>query len=103
MPTIRVPIPYRRYTDGRSNIAVDGLTAGAAIDDLVRRYPELRQQLFDSNGELVKSTHESVNVLLGKHDIRELQGPQTPLQESDQLIILRTWPAAISGGQQFNQ
>jgi molybdopterin converting factor small subunit len=99
MPTIRIPKPFRRHTGGEANVPAAGSTVGEALDELLQRYPALRSRIYDDNGNLITSTDESVNVLLNKHDVRELKGNDTPLNESARLIVLRTWPAAISGGQ----
>ena len=98
MATIRIPKPFRKYADGEANVSAAGSTVGEALNDLFQRYPDLRQHVYDDNDELIASTQESVNILLNKYDIRELAGPETQLNESDRLMILRTWPAAISGG-----
>ena len=97
MPTVRIPKPFRKITDGEANVATAGSTAGEALDNLLQRYPDLRSHLYDESGDLITTTDESINVILNKHDIRELNGNDTPLQDSDRLLILRSWPAAISG------
>ena len=98
MPKIRIPEPWRKHTDGDALVEVSGETVGAALDALTSQHPDLRSQLFD-NGDLIAGTGESVNVLLGKYDFRELDGANTPVSPSDKLMILRTWPAAMSGPQ----
>ena len=103
MPTVRLPHPLREHTQGQAEVSVQGATAGAALDDLTQRFPALSKFLFDGKGKLVTSNYESINVLVNKHDIRELKGRETPLAASDRLVILRSWPAAISGGRQWNQ
>jgi len=100
MPTVRIPKSFRKVTGGEANVTVTGATAGETLDNLLQHYPDLRQHLYDDNGELITTTHESINVLLGKYDIRELDGRATAVGETDRLMILRTWPAVISGGQQ---
>ena len=99
MPQIRVSKPLQKHTGDQVLVEVSGATAGAALDDLIKRYPGVEQDLYDASGNLISGTDESVNVLLGKYDIRELEGADTPVTTSDKLIILRTWPAAISGPQ----
>lgn len=103
MPTMRIPVPLREYTDGQAEVAVAGSTAGEALDDLTAQYPELREYLFDDDGDLVTTTYESINILLSKSDLRELGGLDTSLSNGDRLMILRTWPATISGGRQWNK
>ncbi|RMF78872.1 MAG: molybdopterin synthase sulfur carrier subunit [Chloroflexi bacterium] len=98
MPVIRIPPPFRNHTGGKAEVKVSSATAGEALDALLQRHPTLRDELYDADGNLITTTSESINVLLGKYDIRELQGRDTPLDESSRLMILRTWPAAISGG-----
>lgn len=98
MPTVRIPKPFRQYTGGKAHVLANGSTVGQALNQLLQQYPDLRQRLYDDNGDLVTTTHESVNILLDKFDIRELDGLDTQLGELDRLMILRTWPAAISGG-----
>jgi len=97
MPTVRIPKPFRSVTAGKALVSAAGATVGEALDDLLQRFPDLKSHLFDDHGELITTTHESINVILDKYDIRELQGDETPLSDSDRLLILRTWPAAISG------
>jgi len=103
MPTVRLPHPLREHTQGQAEVPVSGATAGAALDDLTAKYPALSDYLFDAGGQLVSSNYESINVLVNKLDIRELAGRETPLAAEDRLVILRSWPAAISGGRQWNQ
>ena len=99
MPTVRIPKPFRKHTNGEVHVSAAGKTVGEAIDDLLQQYPDLRPHLHDDRGELITTTNESINVVLNKHDIRELDGNDTSVTESDRLMILRTWPAAISGPQ----
>lgn len=97
MPTVRIPKPLRKITESERLVSVEGSTAGDALNNLLQRYPDLRSHLYDDQNKFITSTDESINVLLGKYDIRELDGPNTALSESDQLTILRTWPSATTG------
>jgi len=98
MPKIRIPEPWRKHTGGEALVEVSGETVGPTIDALTSKHPELRNLLFD-NGDCISGTGESVNVLLGMRDFRELDGANTPVSPADKLMILRTWPAAMSGPQ----
>ena len=89
MPTIRIPTPLRQYTQNQSAVAVEGDTAGAALEQLAQQYPQLRQHLFE-NGKL----RSFVNVFLNEEDIRYLDGEETELAQNDTLMII----PSIAGG-----
>ncbi len=90
MPTLRIPTPLRPYTNGLSEISVQGSTVAAAIDDLVSNYPALKTHLLNDSGQL----RPFVNLFLGEENVRELQGVETPLQDDDRLILI----PSIAGG-----
>lgn len=90
MATIRIPTPLRPYTGGQSEVVVAGLTVGTALADLTTRYPPLKQHLYADSGEL----RAFVNIFLNQNDVRELNGVDTPLGESDRLMIV----PSIAGG-----
>jgi adenylyltransferase/sulfurtransferase len=90
MPTLRIPAPLRPYTGGQGEFTVQAETVSAALDEVVRRHPALRQHLFSEDGEL----RAFVNLFLNNEDIRHLQGVQTPLAENDKLILI----PSIAGG-----
>jgi adenylyltransferase/sulfurtransferase len=89
MPTFRIPTPLRPYSGGNSQVAVQGSTVGAALDELTGRYPELRQHLF--NGRELRAF---VNIYLNAEDIRHGQGVATAVAEEDTLMII----PSIAGG-----
>lgn len=89
MPTIRIPTPLRQYTQNQSTVAVEGDTAGAALEQLAQQYPQLRQHLFE-DGKL----RSFVNVFLNEEDIRYLDGEETALAQDDTLMII----PSIAGG-----
>jgi sulfur-carrier protein len=89
MPVVRVPSVLRKYTDDAAKVAVDGGTVRAAIDDLVTRHPELREQLLDS-GEV----RGFVNVYVDDEDIRYLDGLDTPVEDGAEIAIM----PAVAGG-----
>jgi molybdopterin synthase sulfur carrier subunit len=89
MPIFRIPTPLRPYSSGNSQVTVSGDTVGAALDDLTRQYPDLRQHLFD--GQQLRSF---VNIYLNQEDIRYGNGVETSLQEDDTLMII----PSIAGG-----
>ena len=70
-------------------VAVSGETVGAALNDLTYQHPDLRQHLFE--GDNLRSF---VNVYLNKEDVRQLDGPDTAVTDSDTLMII----PSIAGG-----
>jgi adenylyltransferase/sulfurtransferase len=90
MPTLHIPTPLRSYTDGQSEVSVQGQNVAAAMDDLIQLYPSLRPHLFNGNGQL----RAFVNLFLNNENIRDLQGVETPLQEDDKLLLI----PSIAGG-----
>jgi molybdopterin converting factor small subunit len=47
---IHIPTPLRAYTGQKETIEVSGATVGGALEQLVTTYPELRGNLFGSDG-----------------------------------------------------
>lgn len=90
MPILRIPTPLRAYTAGQSEIPVQGLTVGAAMQDLMRQYPALQPHLYNGEGGL----RPFVNLFVGENNVKDLQGVDTPLQESDRLLLI----PSIAGG-----
>jgi adenylyltransferase/sulfurtransferase len=62
------------------------------MDGLVTLYPTLRPHLFNGDGQL----RPFVNLFLNDSNIRDLQGMDTPLKESDRLMLI----PSIAGGRE---
>lgn len=90
MPTLRIPTPLRTYTEGQSEIALQGQTVTQILEDLVTQHPTLRPHLFNGEGSL----RPFVNLFLGEENVMDLQGLETPLQENDRLLLI----PSIAGG-----
>jgi molybdopterin synthase sulfur carrier subunit len=90
MPTIRIPTPLRTYTEGKSEVAVQGENVSGALSDLRRQYPALRQHIFNESSEL----RPFVNLFLNEDNVKDLQGLETPLDENTRLMII----PSIAGG-----
>lgn len=91
MATIRIPTPMRRYTNGERLVTVAAATLAAAVDELDRRFPGLRERLLDGEGRL----HHFVNVFVDEEDVRLLEGLATPLGDGTEVAII---PAMAGGG-----
>ena len=90
MATLKIPTPLRPYTGGSSEVSVDGETVGTALDSLQALFPDLGKHLYTEDGRL----RAFVNVFLGEDNVTDLQGLDTPLGESDRLLII----PSIAGG-----
>lgn len=90
MPVLKMGALMRYYIDNRTELAVQGRTVMEALDDAANQYPALRFHVLDSAGKL----RRHINVFVNDRNIRDLQGVNTALKESDQVRLM----AAISGG-----
>ena len=89
MPSVRIPPPYRGPTLGAAAVDVDGVTVGAALDAVERKYPGFLAQVLDDDGNV----HGFVKLFKNGEQI--VRDPlRTPLAARDDLEIL----AAIAGG-----
>lgn len=88
--TVHIPTPLRAYTGDQGTVTVTGTTVGAALRDLVARYPELEANLYAEDGTL----RQYVNIYLGDEDIRYRDGVETPLETNAELSIV----PSIAGG-----
>ncbi len=85
-----IPTALRQYAGGQSEVRVEARTAGEALEQLATRHAELRKHLFNEQNAL----RSFVNVYVNDGDIRHAQGPATPLQEGDTVMIV----PSIAGG-----
>ncbi len=89
MPVVRIPSVLRKHTEGAATVEAPGLTVREVIDEVVTRYPALREQLLDSG-----DVRGFVNVYLDDEDIRYLQGLDTKVEENAEVAIM----PAVAGG-----
>jgi len=90
MPTVRIPTPLRKLTQGKEEVAAAGKTIGDLIADLEKNYPGIKERLCDENGQV----RRFVNIFQNEEDIRFLQNLDTPVKETDEISIV----PAIAGG-----
>jgi MoaD family protein len=88
---VRIPPVLRTHVEDRKEVQADGSTVRELLDDLVGRYPGLREQLFTEDGGL----HRFVNLYVNGRDVRYLDVLDTPVGDADSLIIL----PAMAGGE----
>jgi len=90
MPTVKIPPVLRAHTGGEAEVGAEGATVGDVLRSLADRHPDTSEQLFSPDGEL----NRYVNVYLNDEDVRVLDGLDTPVAESDTVVIL----PAMAGG-----
>lgn len=50
---INVHVTHRRHTNGQKTVQAEGKTVGEALNDLVRRFPGIKEEIFDKKGLLL--------------------------------------------------
>ena len=90
MPTVMIPPVLRPQTGGNAEVVAEGATVGDVLRALAEAHPGTRPQLFADSGDL----NRYVNVYLNDEDVRVLEGLDTPVGESDTIMIL----PAMAGG-----
>ena len=88
--TIVIPTPLRQFAGGSSEIEVNASTAGDALLELTADHAELRKHLYNEQNKL----RNFINVYVGDEDIRHLDGPATPLNDGETIMIV----PSIAGG-----
>ena len=87
---VRIPTPLRRFTGGAEEVGVTANTIGAAVEDLEKKFPGIKERLCDEQGRV----RRFVNIYVNGDDIRFLSSLETPVQEGDEVAIV----PAIAGG-----
>ena len=90
MATIKIPPVLRGSVGGEKELQAAGGNVGEVLRALASQHPATESQLFSEDGEL----NRYVNVYLNDEDVRVLDGLETPLSDSDTLMIL----PAMAGG-----
>ncbi|MDX1620610.1 MAG: MoaD/ThiS family protein [Nitriliruptorales bacterium] len=90
MPTVRIPTPLRKLTDGEALVEVSAGDVRGVVKELDAKHPGLGDRLLDDDGEL----RRFVNVFVRDEDIRFQSGLETQVGESDTVSIV----PAVAGG-----
>jgi MoaD family protein len=88
---LEVLAPLRQHVGNRKLIESQGATVREALNTVARTYPRFKEQIFGSSVDTVR---DFINIFLNGEDIRNLDGLETKLKESDRIIIV----PAIAGG-----
>jgi MoaD family protein len=90
MSIVKVPPVLRNATGGAKEVEAGGGNVGEVLRAVATEHPDTERQLFSEDGEL----NRYVNVYLNDEDVRVLEGLETPVKESDTVVIL----PAMAGG-----
>lgn len=87
---VRIPTPLQKLTQNQGEVEAAGTSIKEALADLERRFPGIKDRLYDEKGSL----RRFINFYVNEEDIRFLQGDNTALKDGDELSIV----PAIAGG-----
>lgn len=90
MPTVRIPTPLRKYTQGQEQVSVAGARVADVVADLEKNYPGIRERILDDAGKV----RRFVNIFVDDEDIRFLDNLDTPVGDDAEVSIV----PAIAGG-----
>jgi sulfur-carrier protein len=90
VPTVRIPTPLRKLTDGQGNVTVEAGDLRSVVADLEQQHPGIGDRLLDERGEL----RRFVNVFVRDEDVRFQDGLDTEVAEDDTVSIV----PAVAGG-----
>ena len=87
---VRIPTILRTYTEGASEVTVEGDTLSGVLDALEASYTGIRSRIVDETGEL----RRFVNVYVGNDDVRFLDGLATATPDGSAISVI----PAVAGG-----
>ncbi|TCM46757.1 ubiquitin-like small modifier protein 1 [Kribbella sp. VKM Ac-2568] len=88
--SVRVPTILRPYTQGASEVSVEGSTLSEVLESLDTSYPGIKGRVLDDSGEL----RRFVNVYVDNDDVRFAEGLHTSIKDGGQVSII----PAVAGG-----
>ena len=87
---VRIPTPLQKITKDKDIVECDGCSIKDLVTNLEKKYPGIKNRLYDENG----SIRRFINIYVNEEDIRFLQMDSTPLKDGDEVSII----PAIAGG-----
>ncbi|MDR1488018.1 MAG: MoaD/ThiS family protein [Deltaproteobacteria bacterium] len=88
--TLLMPTALRGFTDGKSEISLDGETVGQVLLALAKAYPDISTHLFDEAGEL----RSFINVFINGENAKSSGGLKRAVKDGETLMLV----PAIAGG-----
>ena len=89
MSVVRIPPTLRSETDGAREVEARGGTVRELLDDLMGRFPSLRDQIIRED-----DLAPFVNVYVEGEDVRTKDGLETAVEDDATVILL----PAMAGG-----
>lgn len=87
---VRLPNIFRPSAGGEASVEAEGSTVGEVFDDLVGKYPGLRDSLLTPEGDMPRH----LNVFVNDDDVRYLGKLDTKVGEGDIVTLM----PAVAGG-----
>lgn len=87
---VRIPTPLQKLTGGEGEVEGAGGDIREMFDDLERKYPGMKERIYDEEGAL----RRFINIYVNEEDIRFLDGEATKLKDDDDVSVI----PAIAGG-----
>ncbi len=93
---VYIPTPYRRLTWNQPFVEGHGDNLTELLEDLERRFPGIRDHVFNEVGEI----HRHMNVYVNNVPAEELGGKRTVLKDGDEVALI---PAMAGGAVPFSE
>ncbi|MGB9677195.1 MAG: MoaD family protein [Candidatus Ratteibacteria bacterium] len=93
MVKVRIPEPLQKFVDNQKEILVDGENIEELLKNIIKKYPQVKERIYDENGNL----RRFINIYVNDEDIRFLEGEKTTLKDGDIISII----PAIAGGEKW--
>ena len=90
MATIIIPTPLRKYTGQNRRFETQQNTLSDAIQQFVKEYPEVQQNLLDENGNI----RSYIKLYIGDEEVDPAENGSLELTEDTEVSII----PAIAGG-----
>lgn len=87
---VLVPTALQKFTNNEAVIETDAGNVNELFDVLENHYPGIKGRICDEEGK----PRRFLNFYVNSEDIRFLEGPETPLQDGDEISIV----PAVAGG-----
>ena len=92
---LRIPSPLRRFTNGQSELEVNGNNVREVLDQLFDAHPDIKNHLVEDDGRL----RNFVNIFINGEDIRQKGGMDAEVKSESDIRII----PSIAGGLPSNK